>query len=456
MSRRAAGAGARTKRRCLAAGAVVASLAAGASPAGAGVANVPCRTPFVFRDAAVNVVVLPYESAAEIGSSAGLGTRLAGLLQLQALRSIAKLGSVGAVQMVGGDCDADLVVDRLLGKQPGAEATLRPGNGLVVVWGRLYSREGSVFLQTYCRFLRAGLDERLELMAGGRPFSGQLSAQAFACAPRKVTTEDLRSFEQQFYRSMVVRQEPDEKASGTPMPPEPVPYWITDVRQDWMRIDSQRGGLRGWVRLSGEHDPWSLARWMPELAYVEGIAGYLRYRISAKESGRAAASWIDEVDRALAEYERSLEPPPGAPAATGLRPAGWRTAVASAVQLQLRGMLSATKVDATAADRDAALDLFDRARALVPHDGNARNLAAMMRLSRALDGADGGVSAKATAEELLQALGTDPANPLLLDNLESAYEVLLAQPGTPASLTGRERQDVSERLATIQRMQSRR
>jgi hypothetical protein len=432
------------------------SVAAGARPSEAGVANVPCRTPFVFRDAAVNVVVLPYESAVETGSPAGLGTRLAGLLQLEALRSIAKLGSVGAVQMVGSDCDADLVVDRLLGKQPGAQATVRPGNGLVVVWGRLYSREGDLFLQTFCRFLRSGVDETLDLVAGGRPFSGQLSAQAFACAPRKVTTEDLRSFEQQFYRSMVVRSTPDENAFGTPMPTAPLPYWISEVRQDWMRIDSQGGGLSGWVRLSGARDPWSLARWMPELAYVEGMAGYLRYRIATRQSVRAPASWIEAVTAALTEYERSLEPPPGTPAAPGPRPPGWRTAVASAVQLQLRGMLFATKAEATAADRAAALDLFERARVLVPHDANARNLVAMMRLSRAPDGADPGASAKETAAELLQALGSDPANPRLLANLESAYEALVSQPGASASLSDRERQEVAERLTAIRQIRSRR
>jgi hypothetical protein len=129
--------------------------------------------------------------------------------------------------------------------------------------------------------------------------------------------------------------------------------------------------------------------------------------------------------------------------------------VASAVELQLRGILLATKQEATATDRAAALALFERARAMVPHDANARNLAAMMRLSQAVNGSDATVSVKQTAAELLQALGTEPANPRLLANLESAYRVLVSQPGLPASLTDRERHEVTEQLAAIRQIRSR-
>jgi hypothetical protein len=62
----------------------------------AGAQNIPCRRPFIFQGAAVNVVVLPYESATALAGAAGIGERLAGLMQLEVLRSIAKFGSVGA------------------------------------------------------------------------------------------------------------------------------------------------------------------------------------------------------------------------------------------------------------------------------------------------------------------------------------------------------------------------
>jgi hypothetical protein len=424
-----------------------------ASLAEAGVQNVPCRRPFIFPDAAVNVVVLPYESAPGLSTVGGMGVRLSGLLQLEVLRSIAKFGSVGAVQMVGtpAECDPEVVAAKLLGQAPGAATTLRKGHGLVVVWGRFYLEGGDVFVQTFCRLLRSGIDETFDLVAGGQPFSGQLSSQAFACAPRKVTVEDIRNFEQQFARSTIVRSAPEDGASGVPMVPEPLPYWISDTRGDWMKIDSQ-GGVRGWIRLSGARDAWSLARWLPELAYVEGMVGYLRCRIAAQQASSARAAWVDAATGALSEYERGSQSQPSSPGGA-VPPLPWRTALAGAVQMQLRGVLSAMKPDATTDDRVNAMTLFERAAAMLPHDANARNLVAMMQLSLTLGSGYPGLSPKQAAADLLQALGADPGNPRLLANLQSAYQALLSQPVTTTPiLTEDERRVFSEQLAAINRI----
>jgi hypothetical protein len=436
-------------RACL----VAAIVASAPGLAEAGAQNIPCRQPFIFRDAAVNVVVLPYESAPGLPTAGGIGERLAGLMQLEVLRSIAKFGSVGAVQMVGSaaDCDPDLVIGKLLGRLPGAPTTLRPGHGLVVVWGRFYNEGGNVFVQTFCRLIRAGADETFELVAGGRPFSAQISAQAFACAPRKVTVPDLKNFEEQFLRSTIVRATPQDSASGTPMPSAPQPYWISDTQGDWMKIASQ-GGLQGWIRLSGARDAWSLARWLPELTYIEGMAGYLRSRIAAKQSSPVRVEWLENAARALAEYEKSLDTQPAADTAPR---SGWRTALAAAVQLQLRGILATLKPQASADDRAAALGLFERAATTIPHDGNARNLVAVMRLSQALGSSDPGPALKEAADDLLRALGADPANPRLLANLQGAYEALLAQSGTATPLlTDDERRAITERLGAIKQVRS--
>ena len=275
----------------------------------AGAQNIPCSRPFIFQGAAVNVVVLPYAPAPGLATAGGIGDRLSGLLQLEVLRAIAKFGSVGAVQMVGSaaDCDPDLVVAKLLGRTPGAAATVRKGHGLVVVWGRFYSERGNVFVQTFCRLLRSGIDETFELVAGGRPFSAQISAQAFACAPRKVTVADMANFEEQFLRSTIVRTAPQESASGNRMPSGPQPYWISDTQGDWMKIAAQ-DGFQGWIRLSGARDSWSLARWLPELTYIEGIVGYLRFRIAAQQSIPVRAEWVANATRAFSEYEATLDP----------------------------------------------------------------------------------------------------------------------------------------------------
>jgi len=120
----------------------------------AGAPHVPCRYPFVFSDAAVNLVVLPYDdTGVSQPGSRGSGTQLALLLQMDALSHILGYGSVGAVQLEAspGDqhgCETDTVAGKLLGKEPGAEAQIRPGNGLVLVWGLMYEEDDDLYIQT--------------------------------------------------------------------------------------------------------------------------------------------------------------------------------------------------------------------------------------------------------------------------------------------------------------------
>lgn len=438
-----------TRHAC--AGLVAVFTVCTASVAEAGAQNIPCKNPFVFKNAAVNVVVLPYDAAQALPDATGLGKRLSVLLQMEVLRSIAKFGSVGAVQMEGtpADCNPDLVIAKLLGRTPGATATVGKGQGLIVVWGRFYSQGGDVFVQTYCKFLRFGVEETLDVSMGGRRFSAALSAPAFACASWKVTRADLDNFEAQFRKSTILRVRPEETASGSPLPTQPLPYWISDTQGDWMKISIQNGP-QGWIRLSGARDTWSLTRWLPELKYVEGIAGYLRFRIAAQQSAPVRVEWIASAAQALLDYEASVAA--FGKDGTAGPAAALRNAMAGAVQLQLRGILSALKPGATVDDRVSAMKLFERAETMLPTDGNARNLKAVAQVSLA---GSGGVTLKQTAEDLLRAVGADPGNVRVLANLESAYEVLLAQDMSSGSL-GAERAAIEERLVAIKQIRTRR
>ena len=415
----------------------------------AGVQGIPCKSPFVFQTAAVNVVVLPYEAPQAVTPVGGLGEKLSSLLQQEILRSIAKFGSVGAVQMTGpsADCNPDLVIAKLLGRTPGAKATLGKGQGLVVVWGRFYSQGGDVFVQTFCRFFRNGVEETFDVTLEGRRFSAPISAPAFACASWRVTMADLQNFEAQFRRSTLLYSTPKDGSSGSPMP-EQAPYWISDTQGDWMKITIQNGPS-GWIRLSGARDTWSLTRWLPELKYIEGLAGYLRARVAAAQSATVKTEWIGSANQALMEYETSAE----ALSKAG-RSNSQRTALAAAVQTQLRGILGALRPEATADERANTLRLFERAEAMLPSDGNARNLKAVAQLSLISLGHPG-LSLKQTAQDLLQALGADPGNAGLLANLEGAYELLLAaaKSGT-ATLTDAERSEIVERLGAIKEIRT--
>ena len=415
----------------------------------AGVQNIPCKSPFVFTTAAVNVVVLPYEAAQAL-PAAGLGDKLSALLQMEVLRSIAKFGSVGAVQMVGttADCNPDLVIAKLVGRTPGAKATVGKGQGLIVVWGRFYRQGDDVFVQTFCRFFRAGLEETFDVSVGARRFSAPISSPAFACASWKVTVENLQNFEQQFRKSTILYPAPQESSSGSQLPSEPMPYWISDTQGDWMKITLQNGPT-GWIRLSSTRDTWSIARWLPELKYIEGIAGYLRSRVAAQQSAAIRPEWIANANRAFAEYETSADE-----LSKAGRGSSQRTALAGAVQTQLRGILAALRPNATVDDRAAALRLFERAEAMLPGDGNARNLRAVAQLSL-VGAANSSVSLKQIANDLLQALGADPGNSGLLVSLEGAYELLLEAPKTGAvTLTSDERLEVGQRLAAIKEIRT--
>lgn len=418
----------------------------------AGVQGVPCRQPFIFKDAAVNVVVLPYESVPGLPSSGDLGTKLSALIQMETLRSIARFGSVGAVQMIGtpDECNPDLVVARLLGRTPGATAALQKGRGLIVVWGRFFSRDGTVFVQTFCRLLRGGSDETLDVTVKEHRFSAQISAQAFACPPRKVTMADLQNFEESFHQAMVLHDRPDLTSSGGSLPRESMPYWITATQGDWMQIKA-REGLEGWVRLGGAADAWSLVRWLPELKFVEGMAGYLRTRVEVPQAPAVRPEWSDSATRALREYEAASgrQPAVAADAEYSTLP----NALANAVQLQLRGIMMASKPNAESADSAAALSLFERAETLLPHDGHARNLAAIMRLAVGGETPSSDL-VKQTAADLLQALSAEPGNTRLLANLQSAYEILLAPTEGSTVLTEPERSEFTDRLATIKQIRA--
>lgn len=149
----------------------------------AGVIGVRCLNPFVFSDAAVNVVLLPYEYAGDADKVTATGPKLSALAQLDTLFSIVKYGSVGAVQLVtftpaeSAQCTADIVARKLLDQLPGAQSKLAPGHSAVLVWGRFFDDHGQTYIQSYVRFIaRDSQRDLLNVPIEGHPFAGRLSA----------------------------------------------------------------------------------------------------------------------------------------------------------------------------------------------------------------------------------------------------------------------------------------
>jgi hypothetical protein len=436
-----------------------------ARTASAGVQNVPCERPFVFPKAAVNVVVLPYSVPPALRSSAGAGRKLSALVQLESLLAIAKFGSVGAVQLVGepeNDCTPEVVLAKLLQQRSGAAQALPPGAGLVLVWGRVFQSGNDLYLQSFVQFLRRdGAQPRQAVETVGvrvadQSLRGKFTAQAFACAPRRIAVSDLAAIDRQFASAMVVRSEPSESARGSSIPSEaPFSYWITDVQGPWMKIVASEGGPQGWILARAERPEWSLRRKMPELSFVEGITGYLRSRVAADLGQTStAATTLAAAEPALEAYMREWRV-----GAVGLsdRPGdAGSTQMAVALPLQIRGAIPLLRGEASIQALQDARQAFARAVELAPYSADAKNLDVITRIVLAYTGRQPGLDPVSAATDLLEALGREPQNPLLLANLRSLYQLLLADPPATARpsdwtpLNASDRTEISRRLEAVQ------
>ena len=388
-----------------------------AAPAGAAMFNRPCSDPVVFRDAAVNAVVLPWRADGGSAALQAASRQISSLAHLQLLMNMLPLGSVGAVDLVaepGAVCDVDEVLARVsLGGAPGGR--LARGQAVLAIWGRLFEQEGELFVQTYLRFARQGEGglalERLGLSWGGTELQAGLPMQALAFAPRRIRLDDLARIDAASRNALRVRPTPYADAPGVAIgssPRESFPYWVTEQRGDWLKLAPMRTGLpAGWVKArSGDEIPdWSLSRWLPELDYAEAVAGWLRLQVGGLgEAERARIA--QQVAGGLARYEAAV-PADSAPAAWGLAAA-------------LRGHLAWVR-----GERAAAAALFAAARERLPASAAAANLAAVSALS---DVPAGPASAQRLGRGLLGALALAPQDPLLRANLAALYRAYADKP----------------------------
>ena len=278
----------------------------------AGEAHRDCRFPMVFEGAAVNVVVLPYRYAGSNYSLTNLGNRLSLLVKLDVLSHILEYGSVGAVQMEmppgtskdDPSCLPETVLPILLGNSApdmalapmfrdtrGSVNALRPGHGLVLVWGLLYEEGDDVFVQTYARFLRRDSDETITFQAGGSSFSAKPSSQLLTFMPQKFTQSELKQVEDSYAMANYVRDQPNDSARGDRLPelvakcagsgcddsPAHAGFYVQEKRGEWIRIqymDPIRGQRKeGWIHSAGGLAGAPLDKILPELKFIEGCAG---------------------------------------------------------------------------------------------------------------------------------------------------------------------------------------
>jgi|GEM_PF-4085378 len=389
----------------------------------------PCDRPFVFPGVDLNVVVLPYSQPSSLGATTPeVGTQLGQLVEFETLLAIAKFGSVGLIQTVG-DPEDECTPEIVLGKLVGSEM-LQPRHALIMIWGRIFESGSDLYLQTYLRFLRRDATENVEFVEGGRTLSGRLSSQSLALAPRKIALSELERIQQQYATANLLRATPNADAAFVRIPESGGPYsfGITDVRGDWVELApmsaTQNVLPRGWVLARAPTDGLSLRERMPELALVEGIAGYLSARVRNETRPLAAA------DAALSEYlERWRR---GAFLAEQDTAASGMT-LAVAIPEQLRGIMVLLRATGSSADSAAAHDHFKRAATLMPYSASARNLSAISGVSLALRERQPDRPPRQYLSDLLAAVNNDPGDREALDNLAELYDLVLTPPsGAPS------------------------
>ena len=433
----------------------VAGLLACPSGLWAGVVNVPCSAPTVFPGAAVNVVVVPYSAPPELEGSRGVGLELARLVQAETLLSIARYGSVGTVQLsIDGPCEPDTVLARLMGEAPGARETVRPGHGLVLVWGRIFRDGEDIYLQSYIRFARRGDAGAVGVRIGSETFLARPAGVAFACVPRKVPLSDLAKINERFQRTEVLHRDADPSSPRTPLPAQAsFAYQVTEIRGDWMHVQGSAGGPRGWLRAgSARSADWPLRALMPELFFVDGVAGYLRAQVAiATREPTAIDGNLAAAETALADYQRLwksgallLEGPPGG---AGYQP------LAVGIPLQIRALLVLQRPGVSVAALQEAQSWLARAVALVPYSGDARNLEVIGRLVLAYTARQRGIDLRATLSDLQQAAAADPDNTLALGNVARLCRLLLgpeaSQPPDWRPLSDAERTELRQCVEAI-------
>ena len=442
----------------------------------AGIAHRDCRFPLVFEGAAVNVVVLPYSYAGKNDSLTNLGNRISLLVKLDVLSHILEYGSVGAVQMempegVSKDdpsCLPETVLPILLGTRPpnmalagtfadkrGSVSALRPGHGLVLIWGLLYEEGDDVFVQTYARFLRRDIDETITFQAGGSSFSAKPSSQFLAFAPQKFTQSELKQIEDSYTRADYVRDQPNDSSHGDQLPqlvarcagsgcddsPVHAGFYVQEKRGEWIRIqymDPAQGQRReGWIHSAGGLAGAPLDKILPELNFIEGCAGYLRLRVAdAEHTPQPPAAPALAVNQ-LNAFVQSNESQP--------------TDITNAVALQLAGAVEYLSGHAQVESLVKAADDFEHARKMIPYDPNAITLAVGAQVAEEWrqKGRFEQTALKAQRLSAASALRSDKA---ALANLNSLYTLLLKSPEPAPAAENLTRAAVKERAEALKRV----
>jgi len=384
----------------------------------AGMIEVPCDHPRVFRDADVNVVVLPPDYA-PVYTDAPIqpGVQdLSLILQARVLHAIAPVGRVASVQLIRKPgvelCTPDGVFDALMGVEGGPDPLIQSGKGAIVLWSTISEEGDEIWLRSFARFERRDRDEALEWKLGREKFALRPGTQTVAFPAQLLSVADVARIRAQARNLLRLYDAPDTASASRPIrgvgrPDVTLSYFVLRLRPGWMRVQFIDTGQTGWLRSEQETDD-ATAGLLPEVDFVAVIAAYLQDRV---QFGDGPARGEARVAFARAALERYLRSP-----ASGSEPA---TAACGeqlvAIMEWLRG-----RGDTTAVAR--AADLFESAAKRSPLNSAAAGNAAIGRL-RADVATKGVVLQPVDIESRLnRSVVLNPGDQKTLGNLEAFYQ----------------------------------
>lgn len=423
-------------------------------PAGAG-GGAFCSAPFVFPGSDVNVVVLPYGMEApdaayrqQISLGQIMESRIAGklsiLIQLDTLFALSYPAGMAAVHLIpdGPRCTEERIL-------PVIQSQIQDGKGLVLVWGQFLERGDELYVQSYVRFLRQGRTEELAVPlddAGDVRLAGAPAQQAVGFAPRLLTADDIAALDAAFERATRIYAEPGSDAVTGRLalePERPFAYYVDAIDHESGRMHVRPhdflGGPEGWIEARADPAVWPLRQKLPELAFVNAVAGYLAARIIAEEQleDHWAGDWPSRLGQAVRTSQTRFDDYLGAVGADSETREAFDERAAAALALDLEGMLDllAAPVDVDFDHVGRAASRFVSSGRLLPYQAETWNLRAM-----ALAGmAERDETAPAQAVHAWSnAISLEPGNDRIAANLAAYYRHLLDTGTMPNGLTAAE------------------
>jgi hypothetical protein len=214
---------------------------------------------------------------------------------------------------------------------------------------------------------------------------------------------------------------------------------VEEKRGEWIRIqwmDPVRNqNKQGWIHAAGGLEGMPLDQLLPELKFIQGCAGYLRQRVADAQNKPLPG---ELPSRAVAELKDFVQ-------LNQVQP----TDMASAVALQLAGIVEYLSGRDRVDSLSRAAQDFEEARKMMPYDPNSISLAvgAQMRQEWKQMGRCDKTVLKAQRLSAAGMLSSDRTTSLR--NLSNLYRVVLKTADAPGGADNLTKAEVQKRLNTV-------